>query len=211
MSARTRSVFLGALGTLLLACASVPLTLHEGTRAFTPSEYPSVYNSWTKESSSFSFGTLQDVLSVSATFESWEFRWAYLVRYAHDHGLTTAERQRLLDSSLTDARATHRFFVTLAGPDWRESDLSSERSAWRVFLVDDRGRRTAPALIEKVEHPSQAERVYFPSVSKQRWVFRISVPAVQADGTPTIAPSAPFVILRFTGALGAVDLQWDFD
>jgi hypothetical protein len=80
-----------------------------------------------------------------------------------------------------------------------------------VLLVDDRGRATPPLEIEKLDHPGADERTYFPSVSPQRIAFRIVFPARHEDGTPTIPPEAPFVVLRFTGSLGTVDLKWEFE
>ena len=204
-----RAAFL-ALTVLTSGCGSALLTMHESPRSFTANDYDDVYEAWTRDADDFAFGRLSDVLHVDATFESWEFRWAYVVRYASDHGLTTDARTQLLRASLADAQQHHRFFVTLVGSDWRESDLTSERTAWRVQLVDDRGRATAPIEIEKIERPGADERMYFPSISTQRMAFRIVFPGTHDDGTPTIPPESPFVVLRFTGALGVVDLKWEF-
>src|SRR5690554_2112386 len=143
-------VFLG----LLAACAAPMVSFQPRSRTFTPDDYWRVYELWTRESRAFAWGKLSDVLSVTATFESWEFRTAYLVRYAHDHGLTLDERDELLAASLEDAREYHRFFVTLVGPNFRESDLTSRRAAFRVLLVDDDERMTPPARIEKVHRAS---------------------------------------------------------
>jgi hypothetical protein len=201
-----------ALATLALAaCGGRQLPIRPASRSFTAGDYESLYGDWTRASDEFSFGRLEDVLHVTATFESWEFRWAYVVRYAADYSLRTEERTRLLRSSLADAQERHRFFVTLLGNRYRESDLTDPRSAWRVLLVDDRGRQTRPIEISRLRRPGAAERVYFPSVSPQRHTFRIAFPTHHNDGTPVIAPDSTHVILRFTGAEGAVDLRWDLD
>lgn len=197
---------LGAAG-----CATQKVSMRSGPRAFTESDYDRVYTAWTREAHPYAFGRLADVLDATATFESWEFRWAYVVRYAHDHALPTESRTALLRTTLEDAAAHHRFFVTLIGTDWRESDLTSERSAWRVLLVDEAGRVTAPLEIERIERPTPAERVYFSSVTPQRQTFRIVFPATHADGTATIAADTRVIVLRFTGAQGTVDLRWEID
>lgn len=213
MSLRQRSI--STLAVLLLAgaagCATQKVSMRSGPRAFTESDYERVYSAWTREAHPFAFGRLADVLDATATFESWEFRWAYVVRYAHDHALPTESRTALLRTTLEDASAHHRFFVTLIGTDWRESDLTSERSAWRVLLVDEAGRVTAPLEIERIERPTPAERIYFPSITPQRQTFRIVFPATHADGTATIAPDTRVIVLRFTGAQGTVDLRWELD
>jgi len=195
---------------MVVGCASQPLTLRPEPRSFTWRDYEEVYGAWTKDADEFAFGQLSDVLNVTATFQSWEFRWAYVVRYAHDHSLATEARAEVLRASLADAQDNHRFLVTLAGPDYRESDLTSERSAWRVLLVDERGAQTVPIEVERLDRPDATDRTYFPSISPFRHAFRVVFPARRSDGSPTIAPDADHVILRFTGPLGTVDLRWDF-
>lgn len=197
------------LCALASGCGATAISLSPQARSFTWRDYDEVYDAWTRDADEFEFGRLSDVLNATATFQSWEFRWAYVVRYAHDYSLSTEARTEMLRASLADAEQHHRFFVTLVGTDFRESDLSREESAWRVLLVDQRGAQTVPIEVDKVD-PTAAEKVYFPSISPFRHAYRIVFPAFRADGSPTIPPDADFVILRFTGARGAVDLRWDF-
>ena len=128
-----------------------------------------------------------------------------------DHGIDTSERDALLATSLDDATRHHRFFVTLVGPNFRESDLTGRRSAFRVLMVDEDDRSTPPVSLERVHRASPAERVYFPTVSPLRMTFRIAFPAVREDGIETIPKGAARVRLRFTGAGGRVDLDWKTD
>ena len=195
---------------LLAACAPAQIQLRAGPRDFTADDYPAVYDAWTREADEFAWGNMDDVLHATATFESWEFRWAYVVRYAADHSLDAAAREELLRATLQDAREHHRFFVTLAGPRYREQNIAGDTSAWRVILLDPEGRQTSPVEIRRVRRPSAVERVYFPSIHPHRQAFRIVFPATRPDGTPTIAPDASQVTLRFTGPRGRVDLVWRF-
>ncbi len=195
---------------LLVACSPARIQLAAGPRDFTADDYSSIYEAWTRDADAFSWGSMDDVLHATATFESWEFRWAYVVRYAHDHSLDAAARDDLLRATLRDAREHHRFFVTLAGPRFREQNIAGSTSAWRVLLIDPDGRQTSPAEIVRVRRPSAVERVYFPSIHPHRQAFRIVFPATRPDGRPTIAPSASSVTLRFTGPRGRVDLVWRF-
>lgn len=192
------------------ACGSAPLTLRPEPRSFTAADYDHVYKSWTREVDQFAFSRLADVLNATATYQSWEFRWAYVVRYAEDHGMRTDDRSEMLRATLADAEEHHRFFVTLSGQRYRESDLTSDDSAWRVVMVDEDGTQTVPIEVEEVDRPGASIRTYFPSVSPFRHAFRIVFPARRQDGSPTIPPHARSVRLRFTGALGTVDLEWDF-
>lgn len=209
-----RSALLAAVLGIALSvagCGSASVTMRESTRSFTASDYEDVYERWTRSADEFEFGRLSEILHVTATFEAWEFRWAYVVRYAADHSFSTEERTRLLEESLEDARQRHRFFVTLGGPVWREFDLSAHESDWRVLLVDPTGRHTEPVELTKIARPSADQRVYFPSISRQRHTFRIAFPSVHADGTPTIPGDADHVVLRFASARGTVNLRWELE
>lgn len=205
-------VFFSVVVAFASACtSSAHVTMHTGTREFTASDYEDVYEAWTRDADGFDFGAFQDVLNVTATFESWEFRWAYVTRYASDYSLPVEARTDMLRSSLADAETHHRFFVTLSGRNFRESDLTHERSAWRVVLLDEHGAQSVPVELERIPRPGARERAYFPTISPFRQTFRITFPAVHEDGTPVVAPDAHYMVLRFTGPEGTVDLRWDFD
>lgn len=191
------------------ACKPPPISMEPGPRTFSPDSYPRVWEAWTREKEAFSWKELSHEIFVSATFESWEFRWAYVVRYAYDYSLMPETRDEMLQASLASSRQEHRFFVTLAGMDFRESNLAGNSSAWRVLLVDPEGRQTSPVLVERVRRPTAVDRVYFPQVNAFRQTFRLTFPAVDGEGRRTIPPGTPFIILRFTGARGRADLRWD--
>ncbi len=56
---------------------------------------------------------MDNVLTVTATYESWDFRWAYAIRYAEDYRLTVDQRHALLERSLAETREAHEFYVAL--------------------------------------------------------------------------------------------------
>ncbi len=211
MRALSAIALVSLLALAFAGCGAGSVPIHQGTRSFTASDYGGIYERWTRNGDEFDFGRLAEILHVTATFESWEFRWAYVVRYAQDHSLTTEERTRTLEQSLGDARVRHRFFVTVGVPIFREGDITGGVSDIRVVLVDPEGRQTAPAEILQIHRPSTDQRIYFPSINRQRHTFRVAFPAVADDGTPTIPADAAFVVLRFASALGTVDLRWDLD
>ncbi len=210
--ARLARALAGLAVTLaLVACGAPRVSLRPTEHTFTASDYRGVFDRWTRSADDFDFLRLGEVLHVTATFESHEMRWAYVVRYAADHSMTTEERTRLLERSLADVDRRHRFLVTLGAPIYREGDLTAEQSDWRVLLVDASGHQTEPVELLRIARPSHDLRVYFPSIDRQRHVFRIAFPTASEDGTPAIDPSSDHVILRFAGAAGTVDLRWDLE
>jgi len=193
------------------ACASTTVTLDKGAREYVAADYQPVLNKWTRTGQLLTLSELDDLLTVTATFESYDFRWAYVVRYAQDYRLTVDQRQRLLDSTLEEAEEHHQFYVALYGTNWRWTDLTKPESAWIVRLIDDVGNETAPKEIVAIRKPGAIERTYFPYTSQWRRVFRIRFPVTTTDGQPTISKNARWFGLRFAGAQGNQELHWDLE
>jgi hypothetical protein len=202
-----------ALVPFLLACAcSEPkVSLAPGPREYVPSDYPTILKRWTREESLIQLSELDDKLTVTATFESWDFRWAYVVRYAADYRLTIEQRRELLDRTLRETDDNYEFYVALYGTNWRWTDLSRPTSAWIVRLIDDQGSETAPSKIDAIVKPGPLERRYFPYTSVWRHAFRIRFPREMRDGRPSISPRARWFGLRFAGAEGNEELHWDIE
>jgi hypothetical protein len=192
----------------LVGCAEPTVSLGTGPREYVPGDYSQVLKRWTREQSMIELAELEDKLTVTATFESWDFRWAYVVRYADDYRLTVEQRHELLDRTLRETADTHEFYVALYGTNWRSSDLSKPTSAWIVRLIDDQGNETAPAKIEAIPKPSALDLTYFPYTTVWRRAFRIRFPRFTGDGRPTIANTARWFGLRFAGAEGNGELKW---
>jgi hypothetical protein len=208
VAARLPLVLMCALAPTLGGCAETRVSLATGPREYVPSDYPQVLKVWTREESLFVFSELEHKLTATATFESWDFRWAYVVRYAADYRLTIEERRELLDRTLHESQDDHEFYVALYGPNWRWTDISRSTSAWIVRLIDDQGDETAPSKIQAIVKPGPLEQRYFPYTSSWRQAFRIRFPRVTADGRPTIGAGAKWFGLRFAGSEGSEELVW---
>jgi hypothetical protein len=195
----------------LSACAEPRVSLATGPREYVPSDYTQILKKWTREQSLIVFQELDAKLTVTATYESWDFRWAYVVRYAADYRLTVEQRRELMEHTLQQTEDDHEFYVALYGTSWRWTDLSRPTSAWIVRLIDDEGSETAPSKIEPIVKPGAIEQRYFPYTSVWRHAFRIRFPRQAMDGRPTIAPNARWFGLRFAGAEGNEELRWEIE
>lgn len=200
-----------ALALGALACSTPTVSMHEGVREYVASDYPSVLKRWTREERLIDLSELDDMLTVSATFESWDFRWAYVIRYADDYRLTVEQRRQLLDKTLAETRTVHTFYVALYGTKWRWVDLSKPGSSWVVRLIDEKGNETAPSAIEAIPKPSAIEYRYFPYTTVWRHVFRVTFPVAREGGGRSIDPRAKWFGLRFAGAEGHQELRWDIE
>lgn len=195
----------------LTGCAAPLVSLSDGPREYVATDYESVLRQWTRTERLFSLSELDNFLTATATFESWDFRWAYVVRYVQDYRLTIDERKKLLEKALDETKRRHQFFVAIYGGERRYNDLTRPDSAWIVRLIDDTGNETAPEEIQAIKKPNALERTYFPYNTVYRLAFRIRFPRFTADGRPTISPKAKWFGLRFAGAQGNTQLVWELE
>lgn len=203
----------GLLVSLLVfacGCSSPKVSMAPGPREYVADDYQQVLQRWTRDESLIALNELDDLLTVTATYESWDFRWAYVVRYSQDFRLTTAQRRELLDRTLGDTKSAHEFYVALYGTKWRWNDLTKPESGWTVRLIDEKGNETAPSKLVKIK-PGPLETRYFPYTTVWRQAFRIAFPTASEDGRPTISPEAKWFGLRFAGAQGNEELHWDIE
>jgi hypothetical protein len=197
-------VLLGGVG-----CAKKTVNVSEGPREYVATDYETVLRHWTRSAELTTATEMDNVLNVSATYEAWDFRWAYVVRYAEDYRLTIDQRHDLLERSLAETRERHAFYVALSAQRHKWADLTAKEPAWIVRLIDDEGTETAPLEISVIKRPGAIELTYFPYTTPWRSAFRISFPKVRADGRPTISSQARWFGLRFAGAQGNEELVWE--
>ncbi len=195
----------------LAGCATQTVTLNEGPREYVATDYENVPQNWTRTEELIAFSELDNLLTATATFESWEYRWAYVVRYVQDYRLTIEQRKKLLERTLEETRLRHQFFVAIYGGERRYNDLTKPNSAWIVRLIDETGNETAPEDIQAIKKPNAIERNYFPYNTPFRQAFRIRFPRVTGEGRPTISPNAKWFGLRFAGAQGNTELIWKLE
>src|SRR5450432_4000760 len=99
----------------LCGCAEPTISLANGPREYVPSDYAQVLKKWTRNESVVALSELSAQLNVTATYESWDFRWAYVIRYAADYRLTIEQRRVLMERTLHETEDDHEFYVALYG------------------------------------------------------------------------------------------------
>ena len=180
----------------------------QGPREYVATDYESVLRRWTRTVNMISMSALDNFLTATATYESWDFRWAYAVRYAEDYRLTVDQTHALLRTSLAETQQYHQFYVAVYAQRRSWSDLTADNPAWIVRLIDDQGNETAPSEIKRITSPSAIELTYFPYTTPWRALHRIRFPVMTLDGRPTVSPRAHWLGLRFAGAQGHQQLLW---
>lgn len=196
----------GAVG-----CGTPTVQVTAGPREYVASDYEVVLRRWTRTESLISLSALDNFLTATATYESWDFRWAYVIRYSEDYRLTVDQRHALLESSLAETREYHQFYVALYALKSRWSDLTAPNPAWIVRLIDDLGNETAPSDIKRIRKPGPVELTYFPYTTPWRVSHRIRFPVRTLDGRRTISDQARWLGLRFAGPQGNQQLLWEIE
>jgi hypothetical protein len=210
---RLHAAWLGAAICLCasLGCAPPPVQLGPGPREYVATDYESVLSRWTRSQSLISMSALDNFLTTTATYESWDFRWAYVVRYAEDYRLTVDQTHVLLENSLAETEQYHQFYISLYAQRLPWADLTNANPAWIVRLIDDQGNETAPIEIKRIKKPGVVELTYFPYTTPWRMTHRVRFPVLTLDGRRTISPKARWLGLRFAGAQGNQQLVWKID
>jgi hypothetical protein len=207
-----RTLVVGFISLAALSgCAKETVAMREGPREYVATDYTAVLREWTRSAQLTSLEAMDNVLTVTATYESWDFRWAYAIRYSEDYRLTIDQRHALLERSLAETHDQHQFYVALYAERHKWNDLTAEQPAWIVRLIDDQGTETAPSNIQKIKKPGAIELTYFPYTSPWRSAFRVTFPRVRADGRATIPSDARWFGLRFAGPQGNEEVVWLVD
>jgi len=209
LASNLSAVICGSLGLVFAACTPPPVSLSEGPREYVAQDYLRVLHNWTRSTQLLSVEQFDNVLTVTGTYESWDFRWAYAIRYADDYRLTVDQRRALLERSLADSRLEHQFYIALAAQKHKWGALDTASPAWVIRLIDDTGGETVPKEITEIKRPGPIEQTYFPYTNPWRRAYRISFPSIRADGTPSVSPKATRMGLRFAGAQGNDELLWE--
>lgn len=200
------------LGAGTSACAKPgSVSLEEGPRSYSAKDYKRALENWTREVELLSVDEMDNVLTVTSTYQSWDFRHAYSERYARDYRLSASQKKQFLDRSLAESKEFHQFYVALYAQFPRWGDLEADEPAWIVRLVDSTGQETKPSEVHRVRRPSAMEQTYFPYTSPYRTVYRISFPAAVAGGKSTLSQGAEWFGLRFAGAQGTTKVVWEVD
>jgi hypothetical protein len=203
-------IFACLVSGTLFSCAPSKVDLRTGPRAYEPEDYKAILRRWSRTERLNTIEAMDNVLTVTSTYESWDFRWAFTRRYAEDYRLSPDQALRLRDQSLAESEQIHSFYVALFADDQRSGDLTEKEPAWIARLVDDQGTETEPLHIDALKRPGAVERAYYPYTSVWRTAYRITFPRT-VGGKPTIRPGAKWFGLRFAGPAGKTTLVWEVE
>jgi len=193
----------------LVACQSdkaARVDFSETSRNYVAKDYADVYERWTRHE--FAMHDVEKALEVWVTFKSWDFREAYIERYASIYSLPDGERATLRAAQKNALHEAYEFNVTAQSANYKWNDLEKSSSPWRVTLLDALGHELAPETSKiKVEKwPDAFEREFFPAKTpfSRTYTVRFVAPP-NADFTGIESGS---IILRISSPIGRIELTW---
>ncbi|HVZ88161.1 MAG TPA: hypothetical protein VHG72_14405 [Polyangia bacterium] len=202
-----RRVGVIALAVAFSACLpqkQIRVDFSETPRDYLAGDYQGVYTRWTRHD--YAQHEVDKALEVWATFKSWDFREAYIERYASIYGLSDAKRNDLRQAQRDAYQAAYEFHVTAQSADWNWNDLDKSSTAWRVTLIDAVGHELPSERVVQEKLPDAYEREFFPDKTPFTKTYRIRFlipPAGDFAG-----PRSGALTLRFSSPIGRIDLLW---
>jgi hypothetical protein len=191
-------------------CASSRLQtvdFSDATKHYHGSDYLAVHDAWTRHAK-----LVQDigtVMEIWATLKSWDFRQAYIAKYAKVYDLADSERETLAKAQLDTARAVYEIHLVAQSTNDRWVDFGKKDSPWRFTLLDGTGAELAPTSIKPEKLPDAYEGEFFPSRTpfSRTYTLRFVRPD---DGSETfIGPASGRLILRIASPVGRVEVAWE--
>jgi hypothetical protein len=199
-----------ALVAALAGCASSrPQTVDfsDATKSYRSDDYPKVFDAWTRH-----YKLVQDigtVLEVWGTFMSWDFRQAYVAKYAKVYDLAPGEREQLAKAQRETARAVYEIHLVAQSTNDKWVDFDKSSSPWRMTLIDGTGAELAPTSIKLQKLPDIYENEFFPTRTPFSRTYTVRFVRPEGGEETFVGPRSGRLILRIASPVGKVDVSWE--
>ncbi len=144
-------------------------------------------------------------LFAGATYQSWAFREARVMRQAAFRSMTDEEIAAHLAKEREVHQKHHEFILGTWVVEPRFDDFDKKDSVWRTALVVE-GGEVLPIDIERVSRVTQDVRAIYPYMGTFWVQYRVKFPTTRADGTPVIPPGTKSVKLTLASPLGKAEM-----
>jgi hypothetical protein len=148
-------------------------------------------------------------MEIWATFKSWDFRQAYIAKYAKVYDLADNERDTLAKSQLDTARAVYEIHLVAQSTNDRWVDFGKKDSPWRFTLLDGTGAELAPTAIKSEKLPDAYESEFFPSRTPFSHTYTVRFVRPDGGSDAFVGPSSGRLILRIASPVGKVEVSWE--
>ncbi len=198
------------LGAALAGCASSRpqiVDFSDATKSYRGQDYPAVFEAWTRHAKLVSdVGT---VMEVWATFKSWDFRQAYVAKYAKIYDLPEGDVESLLKSEREKARAVYEIHMVTQSTNDRWNDFANRNSPWQLTLLDGTGAEIPRTTIKLEKLPDAYEIEFFPTRTPFSKTFTVRFVRPEGSGDAFVGPASGRMILRLASPVGKLEVSWE--
>jgi hypothetical protein len=200
-----------AICALAIGCAtSRPPTVDfsEANKTYRSEDYKAVFEAWTRHAKMVK-NDIGTVMEIWATLKSWDFRQAYLAKYAKVYDLADGERDQLAKSQKETARAIYEIHFVAQSTNDRWNDFDRKTSPWRITLLDGTGAELAPASIKVEKLPEVYEGEFFPTRTLFSRTYTLKFVSPEGSGESFTGSASGRMILRIASPIGKVEVVWE--
>ena len=199
-----------AICVLAIGCATSrppAVDFSEASKTYRSEDYKAVFEAWTRHAKMVEeIGT---VMEIWATLKSWDFRQAYLAKYAKVYDLADGERDQLAKSLKETAHAVYEIHLVAQSTNDRWNDFDRRTSPWRITLLDGTGAELAPASIKVEKLPEVYENEFFPTHTLFSRTYTLKFVLPEGSGESFAGPESGRMTLRIASPIGKVEVVWE--
>jgi hypothetical protein len=203
MTGRSAFVLLAALAACQTDKAG-RVDFSETPRDYVARDYGDVYERWTRHD--FVSHDAEKAIELWVTFKSWDFREAYIERYAATYSIPDADRVALRQQQKSALHEAYEFHVTAQSANYKWNDLEKKSSPWRFVLLDALGHELQPESITVEKLPEVVEREFFPA--KTPFTKAYALRFVAPPNGEFAGAGSGSLVLRLSSPAGRVELSW---
>ena len=166
-------------------------------------DYDGVTDAWTR--SAELHRDYQQVLRLTGTFKSPDWRAAHAIKEADNRRLVGDARDQLLAQAQAEAAGPYEVELLVSTWDRTENDLDhGKRSVWHVVLIDETEHEIVPLEIVRDKRPRQVVESEFPLLRDFTIPYIVRFPRDK----PVLGESVKKLRLRMSSERGGVELTW---
>lgn len=173
----------------------------------TPIDYFDILSQMTK--SQQVIDRLDTKLVINATYKSWSLREAYIYEYAKRYQLDADMAEKLMETEKGLEERFNEFFIAAYTPNDEWNDFAQPLSIWKIYMEDEKGNRSSPVEIKKVDVDSPFMREFYPYLDYWSSGYIVKFPKyISASNEPFPKKDSVYLKLIVTGVLGNTELEW---
>lgn len=155
------------------------------------------------------YKNLELLLSAGATYLAPELRKAYVDKFALDHSLSAAEKERKVEEEQKQVDDGLEFIVYLSSDKDSWDNLGEKNSIWTLTLTDHAGHKVKPKAINQIDPVPIYITDFFPAMTHWKKVYSVVFPKKPEDSeTYLVLDDSRGFTLVFRSAIGHLSLAF---